>query len=159
MTKDYEKDEQNIQIKHLPESLIALRKELTLPVHKDIAKKAMNEGRNFEECLGIIATELGIILDGMYDVPELCDVLVTALQKRATIYIGGGIDSGETRDPRLVSVSATLTRDAIILDDATPGGIIVGQSTRVDDAANDEKENAPPAETDEALDKTEKLDD
>lgn len=68
-----------IQLHEAPESLIALRQELVY--HPDITNYAQN-GKTFEECLGIIALHLDIALDGIYDCEPLCKVLVTALKNR-----------------------------------------------------------------------------
>lgn len=68
-----------LQIKMLPEELIELRKELLN--HPDIANAAM-KGTTFEDCLAEIATKLNIALDGLYDVPDLCKLLLDALRNR-----------------------------------------------------------------------------
>lgn len=69
-----------------PESLIALRRELALPHNKDISEKAQKQ-KDFETSLASIATDLGIILDGEYDLEQLCDVLATVLRKRNLLKI------------------------------------------------------------------------
>jgi len=58
-----------------------LREELQKPQNRDIHDAAIL-GRDFEECLGIIAKELSIVLDGDYDVDKLCTLLVTQLRAR-----------------------------------------------------------------------------
>lgn len=65
--------------KYTPESLVTLRQELQH--HLDICAKA-EHCNSFEETMGMIAAELNIVLDGVYDVEELSAVLVEALRKR-----------------------------------------------------------------------------
>lgn len=62
-----------------PPSMIRLRNELAK--HPDIYKQA-SESNTIEDCLGIIAARLDIVLDGLYDVPDLCDLLCRALEQR-----------------------------------------------------------------------------
>jgi hypothetical protein len=62
-----------------PASLVALREELIH--HSDITDVAQ-KGSTFEECLGLIALQLDIALDGFYDVEPLCKMLVEALRNR-----------------------------------------------------------------------------
>jgi hypothetical protein len=64
-----------------PPSVIALREEMALPHNKDIYDEVI-KGRNFEECLGILAAKLDIVLDGLYDASSLCEVLFLALKNR-----------------------------------------------------------------------------
>lgn len=83
----------------LPASLIALRKELAKPKNNDAFNAGMR-GRNFQECLAFVAAHLGIVLDGYYDVPQLCDVLYEALSKRNHLIA--------RVDPRLVQLDAPV---------------------------------------------------
>ena len=68
-----------IQIRQPPPSIIALREEL--PKHPDIYNEAI-QGNTFEECIGIIAARLDVVLDGIYDPEPLCTMLVDVLRKR-----------------------------------------------------------------------------
>lgn len=68
-----------LQIKDLPEELIELRKELLN--HPDILA-ASQAAKTFEDALGIVAMKLNIALDGLYDVQDLCSMLLGALRNR-----------------------------------------------------------------------------
>ena len=68
-----------LEIKQVPTSLIQLREELQH--HTDICEYAA-KGTTFEECLGKIALQLDIALDGIYDMDPLCEVLLIALKNR-----------------------------------------------------------------------------
>lgn len=94
----------DLEIRELPESVIALRREI---LHHPEIFEAAKAGRNFEDSLAIIATHLGIVLDGYYDVPELCDVLVTALYRKGTAHI----------DDRLIPVQRVETPTEVRLED------------------------------------------
>lgn len=111
-----------IHYKPTPESLIALRNEL--PRHKDIYEKA-NKGDSFEECLAIIAAELRIVLDGLYDAAELCDLLVSELKRRHLIVLAGYEDA--TADPRLVPVRLVESKDTVKIENA---GLIIPEGER-----------------------------
>jgi hypothetical protein len=88
-----------------PASLIALRDEL--PKHKEIYNKAI-KGANFEECLAIVAAELKIVLDGYYDIPELCDLLVWELRRLDVPMM--------QKHPALQGAKIVETKDAILLE-------------------------------------------
>lgn len=66
-------------IKEVPPEMIELRNELYN--HQDVYQEAV-KGNSFEESLGKIATKLNIALDGLYDVPDLCKLLLGALRNR-----------------------------------------------------------------------------
>ena len=68
-----------IEEKRLPESFIELQRELALPHNEAVSKEAAKAG-SFEEALGTIAALCDIALDGLYEVPDLCDLLVKALR-------------------------------------------------------------------------------
>lgn len=113
-----------------PASLVALRKELLH--HKDILDEAQ-KGATFEECIGIIAAKLDIVLDGSYNGDDLCSMLVDVLRKRH-MYKG----SPHLRHSRLVdaellekegsveivkrdrNVSTILPDGAVVTDTDTP---------------------------------------
>lgn len=90
-----------IQYKILPPSLIALRNELQKPENKDIYDYA-NEATTFEGSLANIAEKLDILLDGIYDVPDLCDVLLSAMRRRGLYGT-----QPHLRDSRLMNVELT----------------------------------------------------
>lgn len=73
------------EIKETPAEIIAFRQELMQPWNKDIAEAAM-AGNSFEECIGIIAFKLGVMLDGNYHIPKLCEKLLEELRKRRIVY-------------------------------------------------------------------------
>jgi hypothetical protein len=100
----YKNEHALIEEKVVPESLVELRKEL--PKHPDIFLLA-NRGKTFEECLAIIAAELNILVDGYYDVEDLCELLVKTLQCRHVR------NSLSPHDPRLVPVDITEGFDKI----------------------------------------------
>ena len=78
-----------LSLKVIPRSLLSLRRELAKNENRDIYESSY-KGETFEECLGIIGAELGVALNGYYDVEKLCGVLLAALKKRhirtPTIY-------------------------------------------------------------------------
>ena len=113
MPKDISEPRKGLVIKHTPVPIIRLREELALPSHADIAAKAM-KGADFAECLGIIAAELGIALDGEYDVQDLCIMLLKALRNRKNV---------DKEEPHkladgLVPVKMEETEDALRLEHA-----------------------------------------
>lgn len=89
----------NAQLREPPVEITILRAELAKPEHEDIYRAAI-AGDTFEECVGIIAAELGIIMDGDYDVPQLCDVLIRALRNRNSKIL-----TPDQLDPRLKPLS------------------------------------------------------
>lgn len=66
-----------------PASIQRLAELLQLPENKDIHDVAI-KGNTFGECLGIIAAMFDIVLDGNYDVPDLCDLLCKAITAKKT---------------------------------------------------------------------------
>lgn len=66
------------------ERIIALQNELKK--HPDIIE-ACQDCRSLSEMLGMIAAKLNILLDGIYDVPDLCGMLAMKLKDRGTIEI------------------------------------------------------------------------
>lgn len=73
-----------IETRTPPDSLILFRTELAN--HKDIYLRAQ-KGQTFEEVIAIVAGDLNILLDGMYDVPDLCFMLYTALSNRSSVPV------------------------------------------------------------------------
>lgn len=94
-----------IQIRQPPPSIIALREEL--PKHPDIYNEAI-KGNTFEECIGIIAARLDVVLNGLYDPEPLCAMLVDVLRKR---HIYGSNPS--LRHPDLVDVELVEREDSV----------------------------------------------
>lgn len=70
-----------LQLKNIPDGLVALREELAQPKHADIFAAAQ-KGGSFEESVGIIAAHLGIALNDVYDVGPLCAKLAQELKHR-----------------------------------------------------------------------------
>lgn len=68
-----------VRLHEPPDSLVALREELLH--HPDICEYA-KDATSFEDVLGKIALKLDIILDGLYDVADICAMLTTALKGR-----------------------------------------------------------------------------
>lgn len=81
MSKDTSEPRQNLVIKASPPELVALREQLAKPWNSDILEKA-NKEATFEACLGAIAAELDIALDGTYDPLPLIRMLAEALSNR-----------------------------------------------------------------------------
>lgn len=99
-----------LSIKRLDESFNLLVRELALPQNKDISDEAQEKGTTFEECLGFIAARLDIVLDGLYDVADLCELLTKALKNRKEF----GNRMHEV-DKRLVSAEIVETAESIAL--------------------------------------------
>lgn len=67
---------------YFPESMIELQKELrNWPL---ISKEAMDANLDTVGTLGVIAARLGILLDGVYDIPDLCAMLLKKLREMRT---------------------------------------------------------------------------
>ena len=82
----------SFNLKHVqiaPPEVEWLRKELTN--HPELSEKCIKEARDFEESLAMIATYCGIIVDGYYDVDEICGVLTRALQARRVVVVNSPI--------------------------------------------------------------------
>lgn len=111
--------DERIEQREPPASLTALRNEIALPQNSEVFNYAI-QGRNFEECLARIAFLLGIALDGFYDVPELCDVLVTSLRKRSVLKVlsaDGFTDSDISKiDERLIGIRRIEDKDTVRLE-------------------------------------------
>lgn len=67
-----------------PQSVQELAKRLQQPQHRDIHNEAIKQ-QTFADCLGTIAAMLDIALDGIYDVPDLAELLCQAMDKRGTL--------------------------------------------------------------------------
>lgn len=70
-----------VEIKEPPPGLVALRTELAKPENADILKIAAYE-TTIEGSLATIAEKLGIIVDGVYDMHPLCEMLTKTLKDR-----------------------------------------------------------------------------
>lgn len=118
-----------IQIKEPPASIIALREEL--PKHPNIYGEAQ-KGNTFEECLGIIAAKLDIVLDGLYDADDLCQLLLDCLRKRHMFPDSPHLRSSKLRDVELIEREGTVEineRDREQLT-ITPDGAVVTESNK-----------------------------
>lgn len=119
-----------IQIRQPPPSIIALREEL--PKHPDIYNEAI-KGNTFEECIGIIAARLDVVLDGLYDPEPLCAMLVDVLRKR---HMYGSNPS--LRHPDLVDVELVerensvevVKRDRATITIPTDGAVVTEVNNR-----------------------------
>lgn len=105
----YSEEHHLIQEKITPDSFNELRTELAKPENKDISDDAQN-GKTIEECLGRIAACLDIALDGLYDIPSLCTILVNSIRKRHEFS-----HYPHLRDDKLVNVEMRETADAVEL--------------------------------------------
>lgn len=74
----------SIKKEMVPKSVEALREELKK--HPDIYDYAIL-GTTFEDCLGRIAVKVNLILDGYYDVDDLCDKLIQLMKKHKPLII------------------------------------------------------------------------
>lgn len=81
---EYNTSHHLLEIKEAPSGLIHLRRELAKPQHSDISSAAQLE-TTFEGSLATIAEKLDIVVDGMYDVEPLCEMLATALENRFNV--------------------------------------------------------------------------
>lgn len=109
-TKQYE-------IKMLDQSIINLMQEI--PAHKDLyarMREAERQGelahstifempgdadialiQNFDQAIGFLAAEVGLLLDGLYtynDICNLCDVIYQKLVDRRAVYVNSPENSG-----------------------------------------------------------------
>lgn len=89
-----------------PEEVLALQQELKN--HPDILKKL--EGQSLEESLAIIGADLGILLDGMYDIPDLCRLLIKKLKERDSIIM--------FNSPELIEAKIVVGPDSITIEQA-----------------------------------------
>lgn len=113
-----------VQIKKTPEEVIALQKLLALPENRDLASSAA-KGQSFEECLAILSADLGIMLDGMYDVAPLCLMLTKVISTR------GGFNSGNIHisHPDLVPIRRLDTDDMVSVESRAEGLVSIKQAT------------------------------
>lgn len=140
--------DERIEQREPPASLTALRNEIALPHNHELFNYAI-QGRNFEECLARIAFFLGIALDGFYDVPELCDVLLTALKKKNVLQVLGtnGFTSGDVSeiDSRLIGIRRIEDKNTVRLENRDlilPQGVKRGELEAAVGRATKERTNA-----------------
>lgn len=100
-----------LERKEPPNSVVRLRERLQRPEHKDIHDAGI-KGVDFADCLGIIAAKLDIALDGNYDVPDLCDLLVRAMDARDTLG-----NNPSALDERLVSAELIEREGTLSLEE------------------------------------------
>jgi hypothetical protein len=106
-----------LEVRVPPPSIIALREELDkLGLSHDPKDKEMYEyvrsGVNFESCIANLAERLDIVLDGLYDAAELCDVLVSALRRKNMYH-----NQPHLRDERLVNVELVEREDTVTVEE------------------------------------------
>ncbi len=105
-------DHHLIDIKYLPASLIAFRRELCAPQNIDIFNEAI-KCPDFSQSIATVARMLNIVLDGNYDVESLLAMLTDELINRHKK--GGGIN------PRLVPCMIVERESTINLEVAPVG--------------------------------------
>lgn len=113
-----------INLHQPPQYLVLLRQELLK--HEDILREGM-KGRDFSECLGIIAAQLDIALDGDYEVNSLCKVLYTALQNRGKFSSNPSLRADGLLDVELIEREGSLSlvkRDREIITIVDDGVLI-----------------------------------
>lgn len=95
-----------------PEEVIALQQELKN--HPKIIEKLQNtytkHNAEWGESLGIIAAELGILLDGVYDPLDLCRMLLRKLKEKSTLIV--------RPDPSLIPVRIVESGDSVTISSA-----------------------------------------
>jgi hypothetical protein len=110
-----------IQIKRTPDCLVQLQRMLQQPEYKYYADRAQ-KGTDFGDCIGIIAADLGIACDGLYDyhaVLRLVELIIEALPKAEKLgagfnpaTLGGGLTAVELvetkEDIQLLEVGQAL---------------------------------------------------
>lgn len=106
-------------IKRTPDSLAALREKLQLVQHVDIATKA-KKAATFEEAIAIIAAELSIALDGVYEPDALFTMLCEALDNRFKFH-----SQPFLRAPGLVNAELVEREGAITLEERSPEEFII----------------------------------
>ena len=115
-TTGYSSPHHLIEKKEVPPSFEALVRELQLPQNHDLAKRAEAAGPTFELCLGQLAADLDIVLDGAYtpeDLEKLFGILVERLRQRT-----GPLNKlPHLVDARLVNVELVETKQEIILEE------------------------------------------
>ena len=72
-------------IEMFPEYIQELQKELVQ--HPDIQAK-MDATMSFETNIALICTELNILVDGLYDAPDIVNMVIRKLKDRRAIIIG-----------------------------------------------------------------------
>lgn len=69
-----------------PPAVLAMQKELVL--HPELSKQCISDpDQSLEGALAHIATYCGIIVDGTYDLEDLCRMLTMQLQKKRTVAV------------------------------------------------------------------------
>lgn len=99
-----------VEIKEPPASLVTLRNLLQRPENADILEAA-SKAKDFEDALGIIALQLDILLDGLYEVDQLCEVLNNSLSAR-----GLHSTSPHKRDSRLVAAELVEREGTVTIE-------------------------------------------
>lgn len=106
---EYDTDTHHLLIiKRPPDSLYAFRERLAQPQHRDIFDKA-KEANTFEEVIGIVAAELSIALDGVYEPDNLLTMLAEALDNRGKFNSQPWRQAGGLVNAELVERDETIT--------------------------------------------------
>lgn len=81
-------------VKYFHRNIIQLQKELIRPEHHELREKY--SGMHFDECIGQLAAEVNIAMDGIYtaeDLENLCPAITERLmEKRQALIIIGAPD-------------------------------------------------------------------
>lgn len=101
-----------LTIKEIPQSLIKLREMLQLPAFFNISSKAQKEP-TFEMSLGSIAADLNILLEGDYNVEDLCSMLCEALTNSTK---AGTVDSPQLLSSKLIAAKIEETENALNIE-------------------------------------------
>lgn len=113
-------------------------------MHPDIYMYAQR-GKTFEECCGIIAAHLDIVLDGMYDADKLCEVLVESLRNRRMYP-----NEPWKRHPALHAAEIVERKDTVEVEIVKEGTIAPRMEALLEMEklleADDIDESTPPAE-------------
>lgn len=117
--------------KKVPEAFRILAELLQQPQNSDLAARAI-KGATFEECLGILAADLSIALDGHYtpeDLIGIAEVLIKRMNQRNAPGFNGQFDLPSKTDLRLKNVEfieraeeITLEEVGLALNTIAPGG-------------------------------------
>lgn len=148
----YHKPLPTLLIKEPPASLLALRAELALPANIDIYQAGI-KGTSFEDCIGIIAAQLDIALDGDYEPDKLCEVLVEAMRARGKFASqphlraqglvaveleerDGEVEIKEVKDEDGIIIAGEMARDTL------PGSASLVKETEATDSEKDDDDVA-----------------
>jgi len=125
-----------VQEKIVPLAFRLLAEELAKPQNADLSARAI-KGNSFEECLGILAADLSIALDGNYtpeDLIGIAEVLLARMRARNEPGFNGQFDLPSKTDARLKNVELverakeiTLEEVGLALNTIAPGGAVTSK--------------------------------